>query len=40
MRERAGLLGGTLQAGPRPGGGWLVAAELPEPSPGTPAPAP
>jgi signal transduction histidine kinase len=31
MRERAGLVGGTLQAGPRPGGGWLVAAELPEP---------
>jgi signal transduction histidine kinase len=30
MRERAGLLGGTVQAGPRPGGGWLVAAELPE----------
>jgi signal transduction histidine kinase len=31
MRERAGLMGGTVQAGPRPGGGWLVAAELPEP---------
>jgi signal transduction histidine kinase len=30
MRERAGLVGGTVQAGPRPGGGWLVAAELPE----------
>jgi signal transduction histidine kinase len=37
MRERAGLLGGTVQAGPRPGGGWLVAAELPEaPGPGAP----
>jgi signal transduction histidine kinase len=33
MRERAGLVGGTVQAGPRPGGGWLVAAELPAPSP-------
>jgi signal transduction histidine kinase len=31
MRERVGLFGGTIQAGPRPGGGWLVAAELPEP---------
>jgi signal transduction histidine kinase len=39
MRERAGLLGGTVQAGPRPGGGWLVAAELPEaPGPGAPGP--
>jgi signal transduction histidine kinase len=31
MRERVGLLGGTIQTGPRPGGGWLVAAELPAP---------
>jgi signal transduction histidine kinase len=31
MRERVGLVGGTIQAGPRPGGGWLVAAELPDP---------
>jgi signal transduction histidine kinase len=31
MRERATLVGGTLEAGPRPGGGWLVAAELPAP---------
>jgi signal transduction histidine kinase len=29
MRERALLLGGTLHAGPAPGGGWLVAAQLP-----------
>jgi signal transduction histidine kinase len=39
MRERATLLGGTVQAGPRPGGGWLVAAELPE-APGPEAPGP
>lgn len=29
MRERAEALGGTLYAGPAPGGGWLVRAELP-----------
>lgn len=29
MRERALLLGGTLDAGPRPGGGFRVAAYLP-----------
>jgi signal transduction histidine kinase len=29
MRERAAALGGTLEAGPAPGGGWRVAAELP-----------
>jgi signal transduction histidine kinase len=28
MRERAGLLGGTVTAGPRDGGGWRVAATL------------
>ncbi|MFC1419430.1 sensor histidine kinase [Streptacidiphilus cavernicola] len=28
MRERAGLYGGTLSAGPRPGGGWSVEAVL------------
>jgi signal transduction histidine kinase len=29
MRERAASLGGSLIAGPAPGGGWLVHAELP-----------
>ena len=29
MRERAQLLGGTLEAGPREGGGFLVIARLP-----------
>ncbi|MFD1536864.1 sensor histidine kinase [Nonomuraea guangzhouensis] len=29
MRERATALGGTLEAGPRPGGGFLVVADLP-----------
>ncbi|GLW11999.1 two-component sensor histidine kinase [Microtetraspora sp. NBRC 13810] len=29
MAERAGLLGGTCQAGPDPGGGWTVTAVLP-----------
>ncbi|MEV5408228.1 sensor histidine kinase [Thermopolyspora sp. NPDC052614] len=29
MRERAEALGGRLEAGPRPGGGFRVAAELP-----------
>lgn len=29
MAERAKLLGGTVTAGPLPGGGWRVAAELP-----------
>jgi signal transduction histidine kinase len=29
MRERARLLGGTLDAGPRPGGGFAVTASLP-----------
>jgi signal transduction histidine kinase len=29
MTERAQLLGGTLRAGPAPGGGWAVDAELP-----------
>lgn len=29
MAERAALLGGRLEAGPRPGGGWQVVAELP-----------
>ena len=29
MAERAKLLGGTFEAGPRPGGGWTVAAAIP-----------
>jgi signal transduction histidine kinase len=33
MRERAGLLGGQLTAGPRPEGGFKVAARLPLPVP-------
>jgi len=31
MRERATLLGGAFSAGPRPGGGFRVAAQLPVP---------
>jgi signal transduction histidine kinase len=33
MRERATALGGTLTAGPRPEGGFRVAAHLPAPQP-------
>jgi signal transduction histidine kinase len=33
MRERAALLGGEFCAGPRPGGGFRVAARLPVPAP-------
>jgi signal transduction histidine kinase len=33
MRERASLLGGDFSAGPRPGGGFQVAARLPVPVP-------
>jgi signal transduction histidine kinase len=29
MRERARALGGSLEAGPRPGGGFRVRASLP-----------
>jgi signal transduction histidine kinase len=29
LRERATLLGGTFEAGPREGGGYLLRAELP-----------
>jgi signal transduction histidine kinase len=29
MAERAAALGGTLQAGPEPGGGFVVCARLP-----------
>ena len=30
MAERVSMLGGTLQAGPDPGGGWTIDAVLPK----------
>lgn len=33
MQERTSLLGGTLEAGPAPGRGWTVKAELPRSEP-------
>ncbi len=33
MHERVGLFGGSLSAGPRPGGGWRVRATFPLPQP-------
>jgi signal transduction histidine kinase len=38
MRERAELLGGTLRAGPAPGGGWSVEATLPAGGPASARP--
>ncbi|MFI9530149.1 sensor histidine kinase [Micromonospora rosaria] len=39
MRERAEAVGGTFRAGPRPGGGFEVAVELPLPGDGRARPA-
>jgi signal transduction histidine kinase len=36
LRERLALYGGTLAAGPRPGGGWQLRAVMPAPGRSTP----
>ena len=36
LRERLALYGGTLAAGPRPGGGWRLRAVMPAPERSTP----
>jgi signal transduction histidine kinase len=38
MRERAAALGGTVEAGPRPAGGWRVRAVFPPLAAGRPVP--
>ena len=34
MRERVGLFGGTVETSARPGGGFVVRAEIPDRGPG------
>ena len=40
LRERISIYGGSLQVGPRPGGGWRVRATIPLEPAGQPAPVP
>jgi signal transduction histidine kinase len=40
LRERTGLYGGELEAGPRPRGGWLLRARIPVNPPPTCTPSP